>query len=305
MKYVFTVGVSASGKSTWANQMPNSYVICRDVFRHQILREDKTKGYNPDGPVTNIWNVWKWKNEDRVTKLYWEDLETALHQGQTTIVFADTNLNRDRLNQMIFSVKDLHKKFYDDEPRIEIVEFPIDYEEAVKRDNARPDGVGAGVIWKQYLQFLDFTKEKKASFPKDKPLAVIFDVDGTLAEMNGRGAFDWDKVDTDLVREEILNMLIGYQRQGYEIIVMSGRDGVSRAKTEQWLHANGINVNYLFMRTAGDMRPDSIIKKELYFAHVEGNFNVRLVVDDRPKVCRAWRELGLNVAQVADPLVEF
>ena len=53
------------------------------------------------------------------------------------------------------------------------------------------------------------------------------------------------------------------------------------------------------MLKTGDVRKDSIVKKELYQAHVEGQFFVQFVLDDRNQVVDLWRlELGLPCLQV-------
>lgn len=45
---------------------------------------------------------------------------------------------------------------------------------------------------------------------------------------------------------------------------------------------------------------DSIIKRELFEAHVRDTYAVRFVLDDRNQVVRMWRSLGLTCLQVAD-----
>jgi hypothetical protein len=59
------------------------------------------------------------------------------------------------------------------------------------------------------------------------------------------------------------------------------------------------------MRQAGDMRKDSIIKSEIFWENVAPNYDVKMVIDDRPQVTRMWRSIGLNVLQVGNPYVEF
>jgi hypothetical protein len=56
----------------------------------------------------------------------------------------------------------------------------------------------------------------------------------------------------------------------------------------------------LFMRGDDDYRPDEIVKRELYEENVLGNYDVVGVIDDRSKVVKMWRELGLTCLQVAE-----
>jgi predicted kinase len=63
----------------------------------------------------------------------------------------------------------------------------------------------------------------------------------------------------------------------------------------------GVPESMLLMRKRGDMRKDTIVKKEIWDAHLAGRYNVLCAIDDRPSVCRMWRyELGLLVMQVHD-----
>jgi hypothetical protein len=53
------------------------------------------------------------------------------------------------------------------------------------------------------------------------------------------------------------------------------------------------------MRSTGDHRQDSIIKQEIYQQQICGQYNIKLVLDDRQQVVDMWRDLGLTVFQVA------
>jgi hypothetical protein len=84
------------------------------------------------------------------------------------------------------------------------------------------------------------------------------------------------------------------------IVFMSGRDEVCRKETEDWLLEElPFEWAELWMRAEGDQRKDSIVKRELFDAHVRDRWQVLGVVDDRDSVVSMWRDLGLTVAQVA------
>jgi hypothetical protein len=90
-----------------------------------------------------------------------------------------------------------------------------------------------------------------------------------------------------------------YHEKGVKIILMSGREDNSRSQTMNWLSYNRIPYNALYMRKTGDMRKDSVVKKELFEAHVKDQFYVQFVLDDRNQVVDLWRlELGLLCLQV-------
>jgi hypothetical protein len=52
------------------------------------------------------------------------------------------------------------------------------------------------------------------------------------------------------------------------------------------------------MRTEGDHRSDDIVKKEIYEKRIAPWYDVVAVFDDRDKVVKMWRDLGLLCCQV-------
>lgn len=130
--------------------------------------------------------------------------------------------------------------------------------------------------------------------------AIICDIDGTLADMGTRRSpFDFEKVDQDEVKHATAEAVRVFKNAGYFIILFSGRDDSSTAKTKAWLQTNNIPFDVLYMRKTGDRRKDSIVKKELYQTYVKNKYDVLLVLDDRDQVVKMWREeLGLICFQV-------
>lgn len=141
-----------------------------------------------------------------------------------------------------------------------------------------------------------------------KKKAIIFDIDGTLAHMNGRIArlgkkaapfLDKEAYDDDV--DEHVHFMNHLLQGQFKIIICSGRKDSSREVTEKWLNDNGIAHDELFMRKHGDNRKDSIVKREIYETLIEPNYDVYLVFDDRDQVVDMWRnELGLKTFQVAE-----
>jgi len=131
-----------------------------------------------------------------------------------------------------------------------------------------------------------------------KLTAIMVDIDGTLAHMNGRSPYDPSKYHEDTVDPAIRDIVNRYT--DVDVIVCSGRDDTYYDVTAKWLDDNGIEYDRLLMRKAGDNREDSIVKWELYQTEIEPNSNVLFVLDDRNRVVNMWRKNGLKCLQVAE-----
>ena len=159
---------------------------------------------------------------------------------------------------------------------------------------------------------------------------VIFDLDGTLADIEARrelslkpnGKMDWDvffdasNISLDLPNEPVIKMAQLFAADGFNIVIFSGRNDRSFVATKHWLTKFDVPFDLLVMRpdkfkanswpiadgnpATPDMRfmPDQILKKQMLDTFVDIN-DVFLVVDDRDKVVKMWRDLGLNTFQVA------
>lgn len=137
--------------------------------------------------------------------------------------------------------------------------------------------------------------------------SILVDIDGTLALRNGRGPFDWAKVSTDLPNEPIVQLVENLAWQGYHVVFMSGRKdtGDCRKDTIQWLKDNlsflkQTDVPELYMRHEDDGRSDDDVKYELFDWHIRNHYDVAWVIDDRDRVVKMWREIGLTCLQVAE-----
>lgn len=295
MKAILTVGISASGKSTWAKefvqQQKDWILLCSDDIRAELLKERTQQEFN--------WSLWRkhlrW--EKQVKSILWQRVREAAEKAQN-IIIANTHLsNHTRLSahtQLIHLGYEVEEKVFD-----------ISFKEACRRDAERLNGVGFDVIAKQLEKFQERFIEKYTP-NENLPPCVIFDVDGTLTHnTSGRSPFDWSRVNEDSIDENVKLILTALLEQGMNIVILSGRDSSCRDKTISHLTEHEIFYADFFMRAAEDMRPDDIIKKELFFNHVAPKYCVKFVFDDRPKVCRMWRSLGLTVFQIGNPYIEF
>lgn len=129
---------------------------------------------------------------------------------------------------------------------------------------------------------------------------VLCDIDGTIALRRGRSPYDQSKVLEDAF-DPRMNFLLSSLSEKFKIIFLSGRQDTKQCRedTEKWLKDNlGLSEVTLIMRSEGDFRPDDVVKKELYQKYIKDRYNVVCVFDDRDKVVRMWRSLGLLCCQV-------
>ena len=144
---------------------------------------------------------------------------------------------------------------------------------------------------------------------------VIFDLDGTIALVDKRreasklpdGKMNWDEwsnpsnIKLDEPNEPVIKMAQLFAEDGFNIVIFSGRSDRTKYSTRSWLSQNKVPFNKLVMRPhkTKNFVPDDILKKDMLDKYVDID-DVFLVVDDRDKVVKMWRDLGLTVFQVAD-----
>ncbi|HEV7934970.1 MAG TPA: hypothetical protein VGP70_22005 [Actinomadura sp.] len=139
-----------------------------------------------------------------------------------------------------------------------------------------------------------------------QPGVFLVDLDGTVALRDEtapgcRSPYDWSRVGEDLPNTPVITIVQALAAAGHHIVYMSGRSEECRAATSAWIAEHiGVAGEALHMRATGDHRPDQVVKRELYKRRVKPRYTVTAVLDDRAKVVRMWRELGLTVLQVAD-----
>ena len=68
-----------------------------------------------------------------------------------------------------------------------------------------------------------------------RQIVIIVDIDGTLAIMKDRGAYEWGKVGNDELNQPVAQAVSALRNMGNTVILLSGRDGSCRKETEQSL----------------------------------------------------------------------
>jgi hypothetical protein len=108
-----------------------------------------------------------------------------------------------------------------------------------------------------------------------------------------------EKCGDDQPNEPVLATLQAYRRQGYTILLVTGRFEAYRDATVEWLMRHRLEWGALFMRADGDYRKDAEVKRELYKCHIAPHYDVMLSLDDRNQSVECWRALGVPCFQVA------
>ena len=142
-----------------------------------------------------------------------------------------------------------------------------------------------------------------------KPTAVIFDVDGTLANVDPflyhvRGpkkdydAFHEASVDA-LPNFDVVTMLNHAAADGHSIIVVTARREHWRPHTSMWMARNNIRSHAMFMRGNEDYRPDYEVKKDI-LDRIISTWDVVHAVDDNPHVIKLWEEHGISTTKIGE-----
>ena len=141
-------------------------------------------------------------------------------------------------------------------------------------------------------------------------MIVLCDLDGTLSDLTHRlhniqkDNPDWDKFFNECYKdkpiESIIELTTCLYEQGHEIYITSGRSDAVREKTMNWLNRHGVMWSKLIMRKSGDKRSDEIVKAEWLEDGSIDKHNVLFAIDDRDRVVKMWRNLGVKCLQVAD-----
>jgi predicted kinase len=288
-KCIILCGPPGAGKTHWAlnflqrNKYESYIRLSRDDFRRMFKNVPQCEP-NIEGLISDVLQAAAIK---------------ALVKRQNVIV-DNTHLKASHINEFVSAIEE-----YAD---VEYMVFDISLKKCIENDKNRENSIGEDLVREMYKDyevlrdsfvFQNKTKINKVFTPKPfiegLPTAVIFDIDGTLAEKGDRHPFEWNKVDRDAYIDVVGEQARFHRSEGREIIVFSGRDSVCRGLTKEWLDFYNFEYDQLWMRAEEDYRKDTVIKEELYQEHINGKYNVLCVYDDRLSVVDMWYQLGLYV----------
>jgi predicted kinase len=285
-----TRGLPASGKTTWAKAQPNLVRVNRDDLRRMLHG-------GPQGGRAEV----------DVTLAQRAAIEALLRDG-ADVVCDDTNLR----SRVVRELAEVALRAGATWQVRDFTDVPVD--ECIRRDALREGDahVGEDVIRGMHLRYLagkvlplpipvfDLVGVRYEA-PLDVPSAVLVDIDGTVALINGRSPYDVTRVHEDLPNLPVIAAVRAMHAAGHRIVFCSGRTDDCRDATQNWIATHvGVPYEGLFMRVTGDSRRDSVIKREIFDREIRTRYQIVGVFDDRDQVVRMWRALGLTVFQVAE-----
>jgi predicted kinase len=288
-----TRGLPGSGKTTWARRQAGAVRVNRDDLRRMLH----------GGMIGLGWA------EVQVTLAQRAQVEALLRAG-VSVVCDDTNLRA----KVVRELAELGLTCGADVVIRDFTDVPL--EECIARDAARAGDVSVGEdvirgMWRHYLAgrtlplpVPDLKPPPPTvayAAPAGAPSAVLVDIDGTVAVIDGRSPFDMSRVGEDVPNHAVIEAVRAMHDAGHLIVYCSGRSDDCRDETVAWLQRHvGVPFDGLHMRATGDQRKDSVVKAEIFDREIRNRYRVAGVFDDRAQVVRMWRSLGLTVFQVAD-----
>ncbi|MGE5462018.1 MAG: HAD family acid phosphatase [Syntrophothermus sp.] len=136
---------------------------------------------------------------------------------------------------------------------------------------------------------------------------VIFDIDGTLADISERVHHirrkpkNWNAFNAGMAQDKAIHSMIRLcnilYAAGLRIILCSGRNERNRPETVEWLAKNEVHYHELLLRKDEDYRSDAVVKREILRGLDRGK--ILFVVEDRSRVVEMWRSEGLVCLQCA------
>ena len=292
LKILVLQGVPASGKSTFARSLvlkDKSYVI----VSRDAIREARGEYWIPE-------------HEDYISDIEEFEIRSAIKHNLNPIIDA-TNLNPKTIAKWKNLAEELNVN-------IEFKMFEIDFATALERDSKRERSVGKKVLERFFRDYFpnqlkayytdDRLKEPFYPYNDEKEDCIIVDLDGTVCLHNGRSPYDLTRISEDIPNYPLVRFLQELICNKH-IIFLSGREGTDQCRqdTINWLTENICSSDFgykweLLMRDKNNFEPDEIIKERIFHKEIEPKYSVLAIFDDRDKVVKMWRSLGLLCNQV-------
>ena len=307
LKVQVLIGCPGSGKSTYAK-----YILRTEERWVRLSRDDFRTMQFSEANLDN-------NSESLISDLYDAMIEKSLAKNFNVMVDA-THCRKEYLEHYIQKfnhLAEIHFKVFDE--NMEVLK---------QRCETRYKQNGKFISNKVIQQFYDELQLLKIDFnfeyrpkiikhftsvlsDKHENSCFVVDLDGTLADANGRNMYN--PSDVEILKDipilpvvEVVKLLA----EKHQVIFLSGREESYYNVTKTWLcqHVFGSEKNevLLFMRKNGDYRRDSIIKKELLAEKIYPYYNVIAAFDDRLQVIReCWNAENIFCFNVNQYLAEY
>lgn len=293
-----TRGLPGSGKTYFAA----AWTADDPVHRARVNRDDLRLMMDDGRFIEGV-------TERRIIAARDATILTLLRKG-VDVICDDTNLKQ----RVVRDLVNLARQADADFEAVDFTGVPLDV--CIERDGLRDRQVGERVIRDMHTRFLNGRAlplplpEDAADDTRDAgryeakpgtPKTVLVDIDGTTAIMCARSPFDETRVHEDTPNQPVIDVVRALAAAGLQVVFLSGRTAGCRAATDTWLRTHVLtDYTALHMRPVGDFRKDSVVKAELFEAHVRDAYDITCVLDDRKQVVEMWRAMGLTVMQVAE-----
>lgn len=137
--------------------------------------------------------------------------------------------------------------------------------------------------------------------------AVIFDMDGTLADVSSIRHFvagptrDFHRFHSESVNvppnPDVVEAARRADEEGHHVAIVTARTADYRHHTAMWLALHGVPSHSMTMRARGDTRPDYDVKSDIH-RRLSKQFDIVHAYDDNPNVVKLWREKGIPTTVV-------
>jgi len=142
-------------------------------------------------------------------------------------------------------------------------------------------------------------------------MKVIIDIDNTLCISNERfrlatkpdGKIDWDiahnpeLIEKDKPNRPMIDLAKKYKKDGFEVIVLTGRPDSVEKVTEKWLKKYKIEYDRLIMRNSSSHFLKAVVyKKKVYETIIKSD--VFCAYDDEEEIIQMWNSLGIPAFKV-------
>ena len=142
-------------------------------------------------------------------------------------------------------------------------------------------------------------------------MKVIIDIDNTLCISNERfiiakkenGKIDWDIAHSvELIKNDkpfypMIDLAKKYKKDGFEVIILTGRPESIESVTKEWLKKYEIEYDQLIMRNRSSyFLKASVYKKKVYETIIKSD--VFCAYDDDEEIIQMWNSVGIACFKV-------